>query len=324
MTQPWIQNPEQMLHRLRHKSTALLFLLLGACGMVSRCTMPAPLDKAAFDTLYDTPAPAPTGPLNIYHLGHSLVGHDMPAMLTQLAETGHRYDSQLGWGTFLKAHWDPDTPINGFEDSNTHPEYRDAHQAVDSGEYDMLVLTEAVEIRSSIKYFDSARYLHEWAAAAKAKNPDIRVYFYETWHELDDPEGWLTRLDRDLELYWEGEILRRALNHEDNPGPIYMIPAGQVMARFVREVETRGGVGPIKTRQDLFSDNIHFNDFGAYLVALTHYAVLYQKSPVGLPHALMKADGSMAADPGPKAARLMQKTVWDVVTSYAPAGLPRP
>lgn len=301
-------------------SFAILFLT--SCGLITRCTLPDPLDKAAFDALYATPATAPTGPLNVYHLGHSLVGTDMPAMLTQLADAGHRYNSQLGWGTFLKAHWDPKTPINGFEESNTHPEYRDAHEAMDSGNYDVLVLTEAVEIRDSIQYFNSARYLHEWAAAAWTANPDIKVYFYETWHPLNDPEGWLTRLERDLELYWEDEILRRALNYEDTPRPIYMIPAGQVVARFVRDVEARGGVGPIiKTRQDLFSDDIHFNDFGAYLVALTHYAVLYQKSPVGLPHALMKADGTPAADPGPEAAALMQAVVWDVVTAYPPAGL---
>ena len=121
----------------------------------------------------------------------------------------------------------------------------------------------------------------------------------------------------------EGEILRRALNYKVTPYPIYLIPAGQVMARFVREVEARGGVGPVKTRQDLFSDNIHFNDLGAYLVALTHYAVLYQKSPLGLPHTLLRADGSAATDPGPEAGLLMQKIVWDVVTGYAPSGVRR-
>ena len=165
--------------------------------------------------------------------------------------------------------------------------------------------------------------MQKWAAAARAANPNTRVYLYETWHALDDPEGWLARLDRDLELYWEGEILRRALNYKVTPYPIYLIPAGQVMARFVREVEARGGVGPVKTRQDLFSDNIHFNDLGAYLVALTHYAVLYQKSPLGLPHTLLRADGSAATDPGPEAGLLMQKIVWDVVTGYAPSGVRR-
>jgi hypothetical protein len=102
-----------------------------------------------------------------------------------------------------------------------------------------------------------------------------------------------------------------------------MIPGGQVMARLTRAIENRGGVGPIKNRNDLFSDNIHFNDYGAYLMALTHYAVLYQQSPIGLPHALTKADGTAAADPGPEAAQLMQETVWQVVTGYPKTGVPQ-
>lgn len=312
-----------MLRRSLLFVLAPVVLLLGAFGIWSRSSSPAPLDLDSTEALYATPAPAPDGPLNVLHLGHSLVGHDMPEMLTQLAPDGHSYSSQIGWGTFLKAHWDPNTPRTGFEESNGHPQFREGHEAVASGDYDAVVLTEAVEIRDSIKYMESAVMLHNWAAKARANNPDVRVYFYETWHYLDDPEGWLERLDRDLEKYWEGEILRPALNSDDPPQPIYMIPAGQVMARFARAVESAGGVGPISTRADLFTDGIHFNDYGAYLVALTHYAVLYQKSPVGLPHKLSKADGAPAADPGPEAALLMQQTVWDVVTGYAKTGVPQ-
>ena len=68
-------------------------------------------------------------------------------------------------------------------------------------------------------------------------------------------------------------------------------------------------------------DTIHLNDLGAYLIALTHYAVLYQKDPTGLPHALLKADGTPAIAPGPDTARLMQETVWEIVTQSARAGV---
>lgn len=300
---------------------AALIMILGGFAIFSRMMGPQPLSIEATKALYDQPAPAPSGPLNVLHLGHSLVGYDMPIMLTQLAASGHRFNSQLGWGTFLKAHWDETAPRNGFEDSNVHQEFRDGHEALESGEYDAVVLTEAVEIRDSIKYMDSPKMLYNLAEKARRYNPDVTVYFYETWHQLDDPEGWLSRLDRDLTLYWEDAILRPALNLEAEPKPIYMIPAGQVMARFVREVEARGGVGPIQSRDDLFLDQIHFNDYGAYLVALTHYAVLYQRSPVGLPHALTKADGTAASDPGAEAALLMQSIVWDVTRAYPKTGL---
>ena len=84
----------------------------------------------------------------------------------------------------------------------------------------------------------------------------------------------------------------------------------------------------LKGKEDLFArdekgelDPIHINDIGAYLVALTHYAVLYHRSPVGLPYQLRRADGSMANAPGPEAARLMQDIVWQVVTSYPKTGV---
>lgn len=311
----------QMMHRMKLLFLALAALLVGAIALWSRFSTPAPLDIESVNSLYADPAPTSNGPLKVLHLGHSLVGHDMPEMLTQLADNGHTYSSQIGWGTFMKAHWTPDVARNGFEESNTHPQFREGHEAIESGEYDVLVITEAVEIRDSIKYMESPKMLHNWAAKARKYNPQIRIYFYETWHNLDDPEGWLQRLDRDLEKYWEGEILYRALNYEADPQPIYVIPAGQVMAKFAREVEKRGGVGPIKTRADLFDDTIHFNDYGAYLIALTHYAVLYQTSPIGLPHNLKKASGASAANSGPEAARLMQEVVWEVVSHYNKTGV---
>ena len=53
--------------------------------------------------------PAPESGLRVFHLGHSLVGRDMPAMLQQLAVAAgfddHTYESQLGWGTSLRSHW---------------------------------------------------------------------------------------------------------------------------------------------------------------------------------------------------------------------------
>jgi hypothetical protein len=280
-----------------------------------------PIDEATFNGLYDQSGPAPEIPQIVFHLGHSLVGPDMPEMLKQLAGDTHDYSSQIGWGTPLRAHWDPNETINGFELHNIPHEFKDAKEVLSSGRYNTLVLTEMVEIRAAIKYFESAKYLHKWIQLGRRANPEMRIFLYETWHQLDDPEGWLNRIDTDLDRYWERGILRRALSYEDTPIPVYIIPAGQVMARFVREIERRGGVGPIAGRGDLFIDEIHLNDYGTYLVALTHYAVLYQTSPVGLRHALTKSDGSFTADPGPESALLMQETVWDVVKNYRPSGL---
>ena len=274
-----------------------------------------------------TPLPAPQGALNVFHLGHSLVNRDMPATLAQLAPPGHRYDSQLGWGTTLQSHWG-DAPINGFEAENDHPRFRPAHEAVESGDYDAIVLTEMVEIRASIRYYDSPRYLAQWAEKALAARPDARLYLYETWHQLDDPEGWLERLDRDHERYWLRRVLGPALRRLPQGTQIHLIPAGPVLAAFVRAVEDQGGVGNVRDRTDLFARNddgtldvIHLNDLGNYLVALVHYAVLYHESPLGLPHQLLKADGTPAQAPDPKAAQLMQEVTASVVHTLGLSGV---
>ena len=300
----------------------LLLLALSACGLQKS------LNPAEMQQLYAAPLAPPDKSLRVFHVGHSLVNHDMPVMLDQLASQGHEHRSQLGWGATLKSHWEPGEPIAGFAESNTHAQYQDALEAVRSGRFDALVLTEMVEIRDAIKWFDSPKYLRLWAREARTRRPDIRVYLYETWHRLDDKEGWLERLDKDLGRYWQGEILAKGLAHGDTGGPVHVIPAGQVMARLVRAIEGGQAVPGLQRREDLFAlnpdgtqDTIHLNDLGNYLVALTHYTVLYHRSPVGLPHELLKGDGTPAVAPSPEAARLMQTTVWDVVRSLPQTGV---
>lgn len=311
------------------KGVIIAGLAAAVCGAVGLVYFgkPKTLSSEELAALYETPLPAPDGPLTVFHLGHSLVGRDMPAMLAQMA--GHDYASQLGWGTPLRAHWNPDEPIQGFETENAHDRYRDAKEALASGSYDTFVLTEMVEIEAAIDYFESPLYLEKWVTAARDGNPDIRIFLYESWHDLNDPQGWLERLDADPERYWEGILIAQAMASAPDAGPIYVIPAGRVFAELVRRIEAGEGGDGITSREHFFArfedgslDPIHVNDLGSYLVALTHFAVLYQRSPVRLPAQLNRADGTPAQAPSPLLARLMQQTVWDVVSQLPVTGIP--
>jgi len=301
----------------------LLAALAGAFGLARLMVAPAP-DDTEFAARYAQPLTPPAGPVAVYHLGHSLVGRDMPAMLAQLA--GHDHASQLGWGASLKQHAGPVAEIPGFAQENAHSAYRGADQALASGDYGAVVLTEMVEIRDAVRYHDSARHLALWANRAQAGNPAARVYLYETWHRLDDRDGWLNRLDADLARHWEGDLLRPAFALADTP-PIHVIPGGQVMARLVRAMEA-GQVPGLTRREDLFARNadgsgdpIHLNDIGAYVIALTHYAVISHRSPDGLPHRLLRADGMAAQAPPDAAVPVIQQLVWQVVTGYPATGV---
>jgi hypothetical protein len=292
---------------------AIALAVLAVAGLAAWRFWPAKgLSDQEFAALYAQPL-VPQAPGAVYHLGHSLVGRDMPAMLAAMG--GHSHNSQLGWGASLMNHWTGEVP--GFAEENRPPIFRDAGQALDSGTYPVIVLTEMVELRDAIRWHDSGHYLAQWTARARAANPDVRVYLYETWHRLDDPAGWEARVAADLPALWEAQVLRPAV---DRAGVIHVIPGGQVMAALVAEAEA-GRLPGIAERQDFFSDDIHLTDLGAYAVALAHYAVIYGRSPVGLPHQVAGADGTVKGAPSPEAAQAMQEVVWRVVTGYPLTGV---
>ncbi|MBD9525871.1 hypothetical protein [Paracoccus sp. PAR01] len=291
-------------------------ILLGGAWRLMPQAIPRHDDGADVRALYQEPRVLPQGPQRVYHLGHSLVGRDMPAMLAQLA--GHDYALQLGWGAALSEHFKGPEAVNGFDQENATPHYRDAHQALASGEYDAFVMTEMVSLRDAIMYKDSLAAVGKWSAEAVAGNPDIDLFLYESWHNLKDQPDWLRRIPGDLDGLWS-QLLWSAARGAGRP--VWLIPAGQVMARLVTEAESSGGIAELRRREDLFTDDIHVNDLGVYLVALTHYAVIYGKSPVGLPYQLKLADGSDARAPSAELARRMQETVWQVVTSQPLTGL---
>ena len=305
----------------RFFGSGALLLLLSACGLV-RCT-PDLLPRAQFDALYGASVTSPNTGLRVFHLGHSLVNRNMPDMVRQFAVSkglDHRYESQIGWGTPLKSHWEPKEEIFGFEKENAHPRFRDVKDALQSGEYDAFVLTEMVEIKDAIDYFDSAEYLHKFAGLAREGRADIRVYLYESWHNVDDPQGWRARLEQDRARYWEDGILRPALAYDTPPLPIYVIPVGQVFAEIARQIEA-GQLAGLARVEDLFAttddgslDTIHVNHLGNYIAALTHFAVLYHQSPQGLSEQVELFDeNTVFSVPSERLNAQLQAIVWQVV-----------
>lgn len=302
---------------------------LGAGFVLPRLLRARRLSAGDFAARYAVPLEPIGAGLAVYHLGHSLVGRDMPVMLDQLARAagleGHRHASQLGWGASLNQHRQGAHAVPGFDPENAHPNHAPAADLLRGG-YDAVVLTEMVEIRDAIRYQDSAAALTHWAQAVRAGNPQARLYLYETWHRLDDAEGWLNRIDADLSRAWQDELMRVAMA-DPSVGTIHLIPGGQVLAAATRAIEA-GQVPGLTRREALFAqdaagavDPIHLNDLGAYLIALTHFSVLYHRSPEGLPAALLRADGQQAVPLPGQAVASLQRLVWRVVSGNALTGV---
>ena len=318
---------EKLFKKIRDKcrsaSTALMLYMEQKAG----CTF-SKLEDSALKNLYPKPLTRPKKKLNVYHLGHSLVGRTMPLMLQQLAGPGHNFRSQLGWGASLKEHWEPEMEIKGFDKENNHENYESVFDAIRGARFDAFVLTEMVEIKDAVIYYDSARYLQMFVDEIAQYNPNARVFLYESWHRVTDQEGWITRLDRDLDYYWLGKIVDRAHRFMKSNKAIYIIPVGQVMSAFFKEIARRGGIEGINNPEDIFTrspdgslDDIHVNDIGSYLNALVHYAVLYQRSPEGLPYQLKNETGGNALAPSKDAAKLMQEITWRVVSDNYRTGI---
>ena len=100
-----------------------------------------------------------------------------------------------------------------------------------------------------------------------------------------------------------------------------------LLAAITRAAEA-GGIPGLTDRNALFDllpdgtrDQIHLSPLGAYIVALTHYAVLYHRSPEGLPHQVTLSDGTAYTALDAEGAGILQGLVWQVVTALPRTGL---
>jgi len=99
----------------------------------------------------------------------------------------------------------------------------------------------------------------------------------------------------------------------------YIVPAG--LALRALKVETEAGNIPgmatdsfwSRTFAEGFGTDDHLTSDGRYLVSLVFYAVMFQTSPVGLPHANTTPTDAQAA--------AFQQIVWDAVSSYPLSGI---
>lgn len=282
-----------------------------------------PEDAARDAAARDAGAPGDAGPdagdptasardaASVFFVGHSLVNFHMPAMLDDIARSmgvDHHYGAQIGVGAPL--HWIWDHP----EDTDGD----DAHVALPSGDYDVLVVTELIPIGEHVMYSDTVEYVRRFYELAMSGDPETQVYFYETWYSVEDP-AWSENIAADRAI-WESVIddVNAAVTGPD----MLLVPGGTAMARLVERIEA-GDLPGLDSRLDLYVDPIHLTDAGNYFIALVQFATIYRQSPVGATAATMSRFGEPFEAPEPEAARVMQEIAWDVVRHDPRAGVAR-
>lgn len=291
-----------------------------------------------------------TGKKNIeaFYLGHSL-SDKLPEMVWGLAKksanTTFGYGYQRINGTPLRNQWNQLL-------KDTHPEYLDytdsvmlktfdstivdagAHlyrffdkqNGLASGRYTHLVMTESVP-----RYYgegwgnieDTYRYTDSFYNYAKKFNPDIKPYLYEVWHCINSgtPKGcdheknnhlFRERLDVDLPM-WESVVDK--FNSTNPRQKMKLIPVGQALAHLYDAIERREVPG-IQSMRSLFTDDIHVNDTLRYFNTCVHYAVLFERSPVGLSNELFHLNGYPFIKLNKAMAEKLQRIAWQAVKKY--------
>src|SRR6185295_10829894 len=213
--------------------------------------------------------------------GHSF-HYFMPPILTELAKAGGMEGHELIGQSFIGGsrviqHWDVSDDKNKVK------------ELLKAGKVDVLTL-------SPIHLPDEG--IGNFVKLATENNPNVRITVQENWLPFDiydvtfklrpakvdhnKPTG--EQLWKLHEPYFTGmDEHVRELNKKVGREAVYITPVGQAVVAL-REKVIAGQAPSIKVQEDLFTDAIgHAKAPIMVLNAYCHFAVIYRKSPIGLP-----------------------------------------
>ena len=224
--------------------------------------------------------------------------------------------SSIG-GSTVQKHWDV-------------PEEKSAvKQVLKTGGADVLTL-------SPIWLPDPA--IEEFVRLGIEHNPALRITVQEYWMPNDEYEpvyplqtkkkvdhnatdliklrDATMRYAKDIEDYVKG------INQRLGKDAVLIVPVGMAVVTL-REKIVKGEAPGLKQQSELFRDN-----WGHALLPLQllssycHYAVIYRKSPVGLPVPLaFRTLEDMSIDDKAKLNTLLQQIAWDTVSAHPMSGI---
>lgn len=264
------------------------------------------------------PALPPPKGLRVFTCGHSF--HVWAArMLADMAESAGIKDHQIAGvssigGSRVIQHWDVS------EEKNL------AKKALAAGKVDVLTLSPIWLPDEGIEHF---------AKLAVEHNPDIRVTVQEFWLPNDAYEPIYpldTRKYVDHNAVKFPELRRhndrychdieehlRAINQKLGKKALYAVPVGVASIALREKIEARQ-VRSLKVQWRLFADSWgHPTAPLRLLAAYCHYAVIYRRSPVGLP---MQPDLEQNKEYAhPALNTLLQELAWEAVKNHPMTGL---
>jgi hypothetical protein len=200
-----------------------------------------------------------------------------------------------------------------------------AKEALKTGKVDVLTLSPIFLPDPGIENFTQLAHEH---------NKDIRILVQPIWLRWDIYEPTTKRPEKVDHNAITGEELRkrhevyfksmdehiRELNKKQGKTVLFVVPAPQAVIAL-REKIIAGQAPGLKTQEDLFSDALgHGKPPLQALVAYCNYAVIYRRSPVGLPVPEVLKQAKLG-DQEEKLNRLLQELAWQEVTKHPLSGV---
>lgn len=250
--------------------------------------------------------------------GHSF-HYFMPPILAEMAKAGEiKGHEQVGQsyigGSRIIQHW------NVSDDKNK------VKELLKAGKVDVLTL-------SPIHLPDEG--IENFVKLATDNNPNIRITVQENWLPFDIYDVTFklrpAKVDHNAitgeqlkklhEPYFAGlDEHVRELNKKIGKDAAFIVPVGQAV-NALREKVIAGQAPGVKTQEDLFTDPLgHVKGHVMALNAYCHYAVIYRKSPVGLPVPMVLKTAKLGDDEE-KLNTLLQELAWDAVTHHELSGV---
>jgi len=252
----------------------------------------------------------------------------IPPILKELAASAGIEDQQIVGTHYIGGsksiqHW------------NIKDENNEAKKALKAGAVDVLILTPVYLPDEGIEKF---------AQFGLENNPNIRVTVQEFWlpfdayepHYYDAPKiptpktvDHNTQTGAGLreihERYFrEMDEQISSINKQLGKQVVFAVPAGQAVIAL-REKIIAGQAPGLKSQNDLFTDALgHPKPALQALIAYAHYAVIYRKSPVGLPVPTVLKQAKLSTEDLDGLNRLLQGLAWDAVIHHPLSGVKAP
>ncbi len=264
-------------------------------------------------------AATPDG-LRIFSAGHSLHWY-VPDILTELASAsgieGHKKAGvqSLGVSRTLQ-HWEHEGGRN------------QARRALEQGNVDVLTL-------SPIQFPDEG--IDNFVKLGLEHNPNMKFTVQISWGgpDIDNqdfsfaalgsrpdrektPEQLKTLNDKNVKA---GEAYAGKINEQYGRQVVLLVPASQALAALRTMIYNKEIQG-LNKQSELFADNIgHPTPPLEALNAYLHYAVIYGRSPVGLPIPGVLKNAGKPEWNNEKFNRALQELAWETVMNYPPSGV---